>query len=672
DFWEHFPEDLKLAKDQTEIKMMYDDKFLYIGVTVHTVGTDFNNISLMRDYDGGSNDAVHFLFDTYSDNVNAFYFSVTPYGVVRDGYISKSGSDNDLFWDTTWYADAEIYDNKYTIEIKIPFFAFKYKKNTSQWRFNCYRDDPQTLVNSVWAAVPRNQDKNNLGFFGKINFEKPLQKSRNPIAIIPYALYSADQYHTDDGKTSSSSIGVGGDVKIPIGSSLNLDLTANPDFSSTAVNEGSTNITRFELNFPEQRQFFLDNSDLFGGFGTKNNNPFYSRRVGFATDKEGNDIENKILLGARLSGKIGDSFRIGLLDVQTAEDEENEIPSNNNMVIAMQQNVFKKSNIGMIFINRQATSPPDFVEESERYNRVVGLDYNYYSNNNKWNGKAYFHKSFTPEAGNKDVSSGAYINYDTRKFFFESILTYIGGDYKSDLGFTQRTNTAIVAEKGGYRWYPENTSVNRFQFRFDSKYQFQPDTGKRTDHYVGLQLEARFINDSRAKIEFFNDFIYLDKPFDPTKTGKGEIPVGDYSTYGAWAIFTSNQANLFSYDLYANIGSFYNGKKYTAEMTFRYRIQPKFNTFIVANIDYMSLPYADETVMYIGPRFEFTFTKNLYWTTDIQFNSQDENLGINSRIQWRYRPLSDIFLIYKDNYRTDEFSPTARAIFLKATFWLNL
>ena len=229
-----------------------------------------------------------------------------------------------------------------------------------------------------------------------------------------------------------------------------------------------------------------------------------------------------------------------------------------------------------------------------------------------------------------------------------------------------------MAEKGGYRWYPESKSVNRVQFRFDSKYEFQPDTKKKTDHYIGLQLEVLFNNDARTKIEFYNDWIYLDKPFDPTKTGKGEIPIGDYPTYGTWAIFTSNTAKLFSYDLYTNIGSYYNGKKLTIESTFKYRIQPKFNTFIVANIDYISLPYADETIMYIGPRVEFTFTKNLYWTSDFQFNSQDENLGFYSRVQWRYRPLSDIFIIYKDNYRTDEFSPTARAIFLKATFWLNI
>jgi hypothetical protein len=135
---------------------------------------------------------------------------------------------------------------------------------------------------------------------------------------------------------------------------MNLDLTLNPDFSQVEVDNFITNLTRFEVSLPERRQFFLDNNDLFGGFGSgRNANPFFSRRIGIASDKDGNTIENPIIAGARLSGKIGDKFRLGVLNVQTEADLENGIPATNHGMIAFQQKVFSRSNFGGFIINRQ-------------------------------------------------------------------------------------------------------------------------------------------------------------------------------------------------------------------------------------------------------------------------------------------------------------------------------
>jgi len=205
-------------------------------------------------------------------------------------------------------------------------------------------------------------------------------------------------------------------AKIPIGNSLNLDLTINPDFSQVEADEQLVNITRFELFLPEQRQFFMDNSDLFADFGNRREaNPFFSRRIGIARDKDGINIENPLLAGFRLSGKLNKNLRVGVMNLQTDEDIENEIPTNNNTVIALQQKVFSRSNIGLIFINRQVTKDRDFVAEDEKYNRVVGLDFNLATEDNTWIGKYYIHKSFSPEVGNSDISSGGFLEYNTRK-----------------------------------------------------------------------------------------------------------------------------------------------------------------------------------------------------------------------------------------------------------------
>ena len=158
---------------------------------------------------------------------------------------------------------------------------------------------------------------------------------------------------------------------------MNLDLTLNPDFSQVEVDDQVTNLTRFEVSLPEKRQFFIDNSDLFASFGDERDaNPFFSRRIGIAKDTAGDFIENRIIAGLRLSGKLTKDLRVGVLNIQTAKDEENEIPSNNNTMIALQQRVFSRSNIGAFFINRQSFEKNDFVDREDEYNRVVGLDYN--------------------------------------------------------------------------------------------------------------------------------------------------------------------------------------------------------------------------------------------------------------------------------------------------------
>ena len=218
----------------------------------------------------------------------------------------------------------------------IPLTSFKFKEGETKWRFNSYRLDMQGNERTTWMPIPQNQRIFNLAFMGDMVFEKGLGKSRTPFAFIPYVngIAAKDYENNQD----LSNFKVGADAKLAIGNSLNLDLTINPDFSTVEVDNFITNLTRFEVALPERRQFFIDNSDLFGNFGGRRDaNPFFSRRIGIATDTAGNTIENRIIGGARLSGKINNDLRLGFLNIQTEEDEANGIASNNNMMLALQQ-----------------------------------------------------------------------------------------------------------------------------------------------------------------------------------------------------------------------------------------------------------------------------------------------------------------------------------------------
>ena len=511
---------------------------------------------------------------------------------------------------------------------------------------------------------------------GDMVFEKPLGKSKTPLAIIPYVNTSAQKDFEDD--TSISNFKVGGDAKVSIGNSMNLDITLNPDFSQVEADDQVTNLTRFEVSLPEKRQFFIDNSDLFSSFGGgRDANPFFSRRIGIARDTAGNNIENKIVAGARLSGKLNKDLRLGFFTIQTEEDEANEIPSNNNTMLALQQKVFARSNIGMFFINRESLKDYDFVAQEDKYNRVVGLDYNLISENNIWSGKFYAHKSFEPEESSKNYSSGARVSFNSRKFKFFTDWVYVGDNFRSDLGFIRRTG--IV--KGGMNLervlWPRNSSIINHSFRFFPIVIWSPeDDFQNTDYSVRSSWEARFKDQSFVSAQLNNRYTYLFDDFDPTNTDGG-IPIPGNQGYYYNSLefeYRSDRRKIFSYSVEPAIGRFYNGNKYSVEARMSMRFQPKALISLLINYDNISLPdpFPSADIWLISPKLDITFSRSLFWSTLIQYSNQRDNLGINSRLQWRFAPLSDLFLVYNDNYYVNEFAPRLRSINLKFTYWLNI
>jgi len=678
EFWQHFPTDTLLSSSQTEIKMLFDEKYLYVGIKVFMQGGDYVVPSLKRDYSARGNDNITMMFDTYRDGNNAFMFGTNPEGVQREALISGGGNERKDFrstWDVKWENISKIYDGYYIAEMKIPLASFKFRDQETKWRFTSYRFDTQSNQWSTWANTPQNQIVMNLAFMGTMIFEKPLNKVKTQFALIPYVSGNVSQEF--DPSSTGTDFSVGGDAKIPLGNSLNLDLTFNPDFSQVEVDELVINLTRFEAFLPEKRQFFIDNADLFSDFGNGGANPFFSRRIGIAKDLDDNNIENSIIAGARLSGKINKNLRIGVLNIQTAEDAANEIPTNNNTVVAIQQKVFNRSNIGFIFVNRQVTNMTDFVEDAEEFNRVIGLDFNLRSEDNKWTGKYYLHKSFAPESGNKDMSSGGFVEYNSRDWKFNVGGIYVGDDFQSDLGFIRRNDIVTLNPAATRIFYPEGSKINTHTFELRGSTTWSPDLDfKYTDGMVDMEYQIAFRNQSKIEMALNHRYTYLLEDFDPTGSEDG-IPLPAFSEYNYTKFdftYESDNRKDFSFVARTDVGEFFNGYKYSLTSDFRFRVQPYFTASLRSSINYIDLPdpYSTESVWFIGPKVEFTFTKNLFWSTFIQFNSLDEDFSINSRLQWRFRPLSDLYVVYNDNYKTTPFSPGYRALIVKFTYWINI
>ena len=679
DFWQYFPTDTLQAINQTEITMLFDDHNLYLGIKVYSSGNNYIIPSLKRDFRAGGSDNITLLFDTYNDGSNAFLFGTNPDGVMREALVSGGGKELRGFtssWDTKWESVTKQYDDYYISEWAIPMSAFKYKEGETHWRFNSYMFDTQSNERTTWNQIPQNQFIFNLAFMGDMVFEKPLGKSKTPISIIPYINTIAVNDYEENKELFE--LKAGGDAKISISNSLNLDITVNPDFSQVEADQVVTNLTRFEVNLPEKRQFFIENSDLFADFGNSlDANPFFSRRIGIAKDSTNTYIENDIIGGIRLSGKINANFRVGLLNIQTKNDSENEIGGNNNTVLALQQKVFSRSNVSFLFINRQDTSNKDFIIAEEKYNRVVGIDYNLANIDNSWNGKFYAHKSFTPNLDSKNYSTGTRLDYSSKKWRFRASGLYIGGNFKSDLGFIRRTDIFKIDPKAEYLLFPKQGKINRHNFNVVPIIVWKPELNfQLADYTIISSWNAEFNNTSRISVSIFNRYIYLFEEFDPSFSDGLALAMNtDYTFSSIEFNLQTDTRKPFSFKIKPSMGQFFNGFKYTFDTEINYRVQPKFLFSIRARYDKIELPkpYSNNNIWLVSPKINITFTKSLYWSTLVQYSSLQENLGINSRLQWRFAPLSDLFLVYNDNYFTDsEFAPRFRSINLKITYWLYL
>tara|TARA_R110002167_G_scaffold76032_5_gene211965 strand:+ start:609 stop:2774 length:2166 start_codon:yes stop_codon:yes gene_type:complete len=680
DFWQYFPVDSVRAQQQSEVKILYDDKNIYIGIKAYSIGKNYNLTSLKRDFRGSGNDSFSVMFDTFSDGQNAYLFGINPHGVRREGLISGGGNDRmrdySLSWDVKWQGQSRMYDGYFTAEIIIPLTSIKFKEGVEKWRFNSYRIDTQSNERSSWSRIPQNQLIFSTAFMGDMVFEKPLGKSRTPLAIIPYInAISQKDFETDDG---SNDLKVGGDLKVAIGNSLNLDVTINPDFSQVEADDQVTNLTRFEVSLPEKRQFFIDNSDLFTSFGDQRDaNPFFSRRIGIATDTADNTIENKIIGGVRLSGKLTKDLRVGFLNLQTAKDEANEIASNNNTMLAFQQRVFSRSNFGMFFINKQSFEKNDFLAREEEYNRVVGLDYNLASKNNMWTGKAYLHKSFQPDDKVGNLSTGAQLRYQSRKLNIYVKGVTIDEDFSSDLGYVRRTDIFKSFIRVERVYWPRKGILQNHGFRFSPEFLWSPSLDfKNTDYKFRTSWEAQFQNQSQFSIGSTNSYTYLFDGFDPTDTeGALELPAFQNYHYNSFeAEYQSDMRKILAYAVKSEIGGFYNGSRFSVESKMTLRFQPKVFLSLVLNYDQIDLPdpYPSANIWLISPKIDITFSKSLFWSTLVQYSNQRDNLGFNSRLQWRFAPLSDLFIVYNDNYFVNAFSPKFRSINLKLSYWLNI
>ncbi|MCU0449793.1 MAG: carbohydrate binding family 9 domain-containing protein [Bernardetiaceae bacterium] len=662
DFNQHFPFDSSRAVRRTEVMMTYDEEFIYVaGICYDGLPGSYIISSLRRDYRGPNYDGFNVVIDPFQDKTNAFFFGLSPYKVQREGLIANGGAgqgDLSLSWDNKWYGETKIEDDRWVAEIAIPFKTLRFKDGTPNWNVNFYRIDSKQNERSAWSDPPRNFQIYNLAYIGELVWDVPLKKTGPNISLIPFATAGLSRQH-QNGEPGQGTWSVGGDAKVAVTPGLNLDLTVNPDFSQVEVDRQVTNLDRFEIFFPERRQFFLENADLFADFGANRLRPFFSRRIGVAIDQStGQNVQNPIYFGARLSGKLDQNWRLGLLNMQAGRDAAINLPSYNFTVAAVQRRVFSRSNLGAIFVNREAFGNlGDSPVAPERFNRMFGLDYNLASATNTWTGKVFYHRSFTQQPASEPFAHGVNLVYNKPKLRLEWNHQLVGRDYNAAVGFVPRRDYRRANPQAAYFLFPKSKTFNRVGF-YATADVFWNQTNGLTDRNISIGNTIRFQNTAEFEMFVAQDYTYLFAAFDPTRTGGTPLAQGTAYTYRSFNLsFASNNRHPFYFNLLHYWGEFFNGRR----LSFQGDVNVRFRPYGVFSVDFtynrlrFPAPQNSADLWLLGPRVDLTFSRSLFLTAFVQYNSQINNLNINTRLQWRFKPVSDIFLVYTDNYFPDTF-----------------
>ena len=681
-FWLNFPVGGTPVDDevQTTVKITYDDDFIYLGVECYGKGP-FLVQSLKRDNDSFWNgDAFAVVFDPVNERTNGVIFGVNPAGVQTEALITgeparRGGqlSGYNKAWDNKWYTQASVTENGWTAEMMIPFKSLRFGRK-GHWGINFIRVDARNNANHSWAPVPIQFYGTDLGYLGQLIWDKPPRNEKGNISLVPYLL--GNVYKDYESKSDlSQSFALGMDAKIAINSNLNLDLTVNPDFSQVDVDEQQTNLTTVNLRFPERRLFFLENSDIFSNFGT-NAKPFFSRKIGL--DDDGNTIP--IIYGARLSGNLNKNLRIGLMNTQT---QEQELPGNNYSSFALHRRILKRAVLRGYFHNRVGYTDGSLQEDN--FNRIGGLEFNYSSEDSKWRAVTGYGLAFSNENQNENHLFNLFGGYGGRAFNVMVNISGLGDNYINDFSLIPRQKHYDALEDTtyilgfnhwwatmGYKFYPENTFINQHGFSLTTN-------GDRTATSNQLiqdkhQLSYKFLmkNTSTLDLTYAHEGVNLLYPFG--FTDNEPLPAQLYRfDYGQIKYVTDRRREIkltsgFRY------GSFYNGTRTEFSLAVDYRVQPwgNFSLNFVQNDLEFSGNYGAEQLLLFGPKAEINFSKNFFWTTFMQYNTQSDNFNINSRLQWRYMPMSDLFIVYSDNYMVEYFGPRNRGLVLKLNYWFNL
>lgn len=673
DFWQKVPYFAKDADPKTEIYLAYNDKYLYVAAKCYQP-EPITITTLKRDV-YWDNDGIAIVLDPLNTKTDAVLFGTSAIGVQWDA-SNTANSSTSADWSNKWFVETQVTDEYWSAEFAIPFKILRYDPTLSEWGMNFVRNIKYCNEFHNWTAVPEGFWPPNSAFAGALVWDTPPTKKKGNFNLIPYVSASINK---NKNESTNFDYDAGLDAKVALSSTLNLDLTLNPDFSQIEADELVTNLTRFSISLPEKRTFFLENADVFANFGTRGIRPFFSRRIGLDSNSEAVPI----LYGARATGNIDKNNRIGIMNVHS-RSSANSFAQNQSAISYKRQ--FGRSFIQGLFLNRQAYDKIDAIEND--YGRNISVEGFYLSDDEKLKFWGATHGSIKAGLNTKNMVYNTGIRYQNANWTFETEGVMFQENYFSDMGFTARVNN-YDAERdstiragfnsqysyAAYQKRPRTGNIQRHQINIENVTVFNTDWSFNETN-TSLQYAMSFNNTARFDAQLSFSDIALLYPF--SFTGDTPLPRDRYKTWTGNVSFQSDGRKAFSVNTSARTGGFYNGRLTSFNVGANYRIQPWGNFSIGYQWNDLNFPdpYGQSRITAIVSKIEIGFSKNLLWTTLFQYVDQSDFMGINSRLQWRFSPMSDIFLVYVDNYDVATLIPNGqtlssnnRAVILKVNYW---
>ncbi len=585
DFVQQDPNPGQAVSELTEVRLLYDDEFLYVGVYCFDSEGEKGIVvtNMRRDFRPLDGDVFSLALDTFDDDRNGYLFSTNPFGAKRDTQVGEDGRMGNQDWDGIWYAQSKITESGWQAEMAIPFKTLRFRNTEEQvWGINFQRRIRRKNESAHWSPIPRPYRISRISRAGRLEGLSGIRPGRN-LYVKPYISLPVTRRQADDVDFVPEA---GLDVKYGLGSELTLDLTVNTDFSQVEADDQQINLTRFSLFFPEKREFFLENATAFqfgppggGGLlgGFRELIPFFSRRIGLS---RGSLVP--ILGGARVTGKVGD-YTLGLLSLQ--DNDFQEIPSTNFSVIRVRRDVFSKSAMGGIFVNKQ--------EMDGNSNRTYGADANF-TFFDFLDVSSFLLKTSTPEIQDKDLAGFFRIGWRSPLLTAQAAYLSIQENFNAEVGFVPRQKIRRTTGTFGIRPRPGERipTIREFEPSISVTYLTDQDNVLETRTING-RFTIRFQNGGMMWLGAQSQFERLTEPF-PIRSDQ-TIPEGGYQFNEYTLAFSTDASRMFSGNFRAETGDFFDGDKNSYRFGLRFQPAPQFRSEITWSHDDVKLPSGDLT-----------------------------------------------------------------------------
>jgi hypothetical protein len=664
DFIQSEPLQGRPATEQTEVRILYDSRNLYLGAHCFDSQGPAGLVAreLTRDFSPRDNDVFQVVIDTFDDNRSAFAFGTNPRGAKRDMQTGGDGQSFNSEWDAIWHVRTKITDEGWQAEFAIPFRSLRFRPVKDQlWGINFERRIRRKSESTHWAPIPQPYFVYRVSLAGSLNGVSDVRQGRN-LYVKPYLSAPLFRAENDDVDFKPDA---GLDVKYGINSGLTLDLTLNTDFSQVEADDAQINFTRFSLYFPEKREFFLENREIFefgntgirtsrrrrrGGLSRPGNDliPFFSRRIGIEEDQL-----IPILGGGRVTGRAG-HFRLGLISMQTAEFEE--IPSTNFTVARVRRDLFENSDVGAIFVNKK--------EVGDHFNRTYGVDANFRFFD-YLELSSYLLGTDTSGLEGKSGAGFARVAWRDRLFDVEASHISIQDNFNAEVGFVPRVGIRKSRGQFGLTPRPEGRIpwVREFNPSIDVNY-ITNQEGELDTREVTGRFMVEFNDSSRLSIGKRSTFERL---FEEDEVLDEILPAGDYN-YGEFsASYSSDRSRLFSGSAQWRNGGYYHGERKAYGFGLGIFPSSQFGVDLFWDHVDVSFPGQDLETDLLSTRVDYSFNTRMFLSGLIQYSSQDGFVASNIRFRWIHSPLSDFYLVYNER-RLPEGEVIERALIAKLTY----